>query len=76
MAVFVALSLSPTAMAALPKFAFSVPPAQTGAEGVKAAETCGLKGKISGDATLRSPCWRRGIREIPGAGTGSDGNYR
>lgn len=46
MTAVAALSLSPTAMAALPKFAFSVPLAQSGAEGVKAAEMCGLKGKI------------------------------
>jgi hypothetical protein len=41
-----ALSLPTTLKAGLPKYAFSVPTAQSGADGVKAAETCGLKGKI------------------------------
>jgi hypothetical protein len=40
------LLLPPAAQAALPKYAFSVPAAQSLSDGAKAAETCGLKGKI------------------------------
>jgi hypothetical protein len=40
------LSLAPAATAGLPKYAFSVAPGQSGADGVQAAEKCGLKGKI------------------------------
>jgi hypothetical protein len=40
------LSLATTATAGLPKYAFAVAPGRSGADGVRAAEKCGLKGKI------------------------------
>jgi len=40
------LSLPSTAAAGLPKYAFSLPAGESASEGVKAAEPCGLKGKI------------------------------
>jgi hypothetical protein len=43
---FAFLVLQPTAKAALPKYAFSVPAGLNAAEGIRTAEPCGTKGKV------------------------------